>query len=99
MQLENSIPELKFNIKLDSKIRELFDAWWEENLLYLIKSIYATFELRCIKGHYGILSAHAYDIGMDINKKWNPIGHLPVYKDKIGSVRELVPIANKLGFY
>lgn len=99
LQLEKPLPELKFNKKLDSKIRELFDAWREKNVMHLIKSIDATFELRYIKGHHGILSAHAYGIAMDINKKWNPIGHLPVYKDKIGSVRELVPIANQLGFY
>jgi len=99
LQLENPLPDMQFNKKLAPKITALFDAWKDKNLLHLIKSIDATFELRYIKGHHGILSAHAYGIAMDINKNWNPIGHLPVYKNKIGSVRELVPIANQLGFY
>jgi hypothetical protein len=37
--------------------------------------------------------------GFDINAEWNALGHVPALRPERGSVRELVPDANELGFY
>lgn len=99
LKTDENPKNLCFHKKIKHKIIDLFQAWDNENLLQHIKTINTTFEIRYIRGHNGIISSHAYGIAMDINEKWNPIGHIPKYKNEIGSVRELVPIANELGFY
>jgi len=96
---EKASQNLIINKKIEHKILSLFSTWNKQGLLHLIRTINTTFEVRYLRGHHGILSSHAYGIAFDINEQWNRIGHIPKYKNEIGSVRELVPIANELGFY
>ena len=47
----------------------------------------------------GTLSNHAFGAAFDINVEWNPLGATPALVGTRGSVRELVPSANRLGFF
>ena len=57
------------------------------------------FNPRLIRGSATALSCHAWGVAIDVNVKWNGLGAMPAYRDQEGSVRELVTIANKFGFY
>ncbi len=57
------------------------------------------FNPRLIRGSATNLSCHAWGIAIDINVPWNGLGIVPSLKGQKGSVRELVKIANRLGFY
>lgn len=81
------------------KFQKLFRAWEEKGLLHLIKSYDGAFNPRLIRGSNTTLSTHAFGIAIDINVRWNGLGSVPARKGQEGSVRELVPIANKLGFF
>jgi spore coat assembly protein SafA len=45
------------------------------------------------------LSSHSWGVAVDINHQWNPYGGTPAPKGSKGSVKELVPIFEKYGFY
>jgi hypothetical protein len=45
------------------------------------------------------LSNHAWGTAFDINAKWNPLGAMPVPLGQHGSVKDLVEIAHKWGFF
>lgn len=77
----------------------LFQAWEKAGLLHLVKSWGGSYAARFIRGSQTVLSNHAYGSAFDINVPWNPLGAVPALKGKDGSVRELVAIANSLGFY
>jgi D-alanyl-D-alanine carboxypeptidase len=52
-----------------------------------------------IRGRPGELSNHAFGAAFDINFPWNPLGEVPALVGQRGCVRELVPIANRFGFF
>ena len=54
---------------------------------------------RRVRGSATKLSNHAFGAALDINYAWNKLGHIPALIGSRGSLRELVPIANQLGFY
>ena len=55
--------------------------------------------LRGLSFRFLTLSNHAWGTAFDINAALNPRGTVPVFRGQPGSVRELVPRANDLGFY
>lgn len=77
----------------------LWSAWDQAGLLSRVKTWEGSFAPRCVRGHIGDLSNHAFGAAFDINFQWNPLGSVPALMSARGCVRELVPIANRFGFF
>lgn len=80
-------------------LQELVDAWDEAALLHLVEGWAGSYVPRFIRGSRKTLSAHAWGTAFDINVPQNGLGARPASVGKKGSVRELVPIANRLGWF
>ena len=95
-------------------IKNLLDAWESESLLHLVLNYAGGYVPRYKKiksnpppGPHGVklsrdvnlLSNHSYGSTLDISTTWNWIGDTPARCGELGSVRELVPAANKIGFF
>lgn len=95
-------------------IEALLDAWEKESLLHLVLNYGGGFVPRYKKsttipppGPHGIkksrdvsrLSNHSYGSAFDFSTTWNWLGETPARCGDLGSVRELVASANKIGFY
>ncbi|HXH96582.1 MAG TPA: M15 family metallopeptidase, partial [Gaiellaceae bacterium] len=78
---------------------KLFEAWEHDGLLDLVKTWEGSFAPRFVRGSATTLSNHAWGTAFDVNFAWNRLGTLPALRSQPGSVRELVPRANELGFY
>ena len=85
--------------KVASQFQNLFNEWEKAGLSSLILSFDGSFNPRLIRGSSTNLSNHAFGVAIDINVPWNGLGVIPALKGQKGSVRELVSIANSLGFY
>jgi hypothetical protein len=85
------------------KIPALFAAWDEAGLINRILTFDGSFEARLKRGRrvatLANLSNHSFGATFDINAALNPMGHTPALMGSRGCVRELVAIANDLGFY
>lgn len=81
------------------QMKALWAEWEKENLLHLVKTWNGTYCARFIRGSKTKLSNHAYGTAFDINVKWNGLAKRPALIEEVGSVRELVQIAHKHGFY
>lgn len=81
------------------RVAELFGRWAEAGLAKSILGFGGSFVPRFIRGSRTTLSQHAHGSAFDINVPWNALGARPARSGDRGSVRELVPIANELGFY
>jgi peptidoglycan hydrolase-like protein with peptidoglycan-binding domain len=82
-----------------AQLQRLWQAWEDEGLLDLVLTWQGSFNPRFVRGSTTDLSNHAFGSGFDINYAWNRLGHIPALADQKGSVRRLVPIANRHGFY
>jgi peptidoglycan hydrolase-like protein with peptidoglycan-binding domain len=80
-------------------IVELFQAWEDAELLYHVKTWNGSFNARYIRGSTTRLSNHSWGTAFDINARWNRLGTVPALVGETGSVRELVALANKHGFW
>ncbi|GAB1464115.1 M15 family metallopeptidase [Pedobacter sp.] len=76
-----------------------FNELVEKDLIKLIKTFDGTYVTRYIRGSKVTLSSHCFASAFDINVAWNGLNVIPALKGKTGSVRDLVEIANKWGFY
>ena len=77
----------------------LWSAWDQAGLLSRVKTWEGSFAPRCVRGHIGELSNHAFGTAFDINFPWNVLGTVPALVGARGCVRELVSIANQFGFF
>lgn len=77
----------------------LWEEWEKNGLLPLVTDWCCSYGPRYIRGSSVRLSTHAYGISFDINIRTNALGIVPPLVGQKGSVRPLVPIANKLGFF
>jgi hypothetical protein len=77
----------------------LFQAWEDAGLRGLILSWAGSWSPRFVRGSRTYLSNHSWATAFDINVPWNGLRKTPALVGKKGSVRELVPIANELGFF
>lgn len=77
----------------------LWMDWEAAGLLHLVLTYEGSFVPRFIRGSRSVLSNHAFGTAFDINYAWNQLGATPMGAGKKGSVRELVPIAHRWGFY
>ncbi len=84
-------------------------AWEKAGLLDRILTWEGAFSPRFIRGgatpknvqakNRSKLSNHAWGTAFDINYEWNQLGSIPALVGQKGSVRELVPLALKHGFF
>jgi hypothetical protein len=81
------------------QIKNLFQAWENEDLMHLVLSWAGSWNPRFVRGSRTTLSNHAWATAFDINVPWNGLGRQPALVGRKGSVRELVPIANDYGFF
>jgi peptidoglycan hydrolase-like protein with peptidoglycan-binding domain len=90
---------MQFHRAAAEQLKGLWAEWEEANLLSRILSFDGSFAPRFIRGSRTNLSNHAFGSAFDINAEQNRLGTRPPLVGQHGSVRELVPIANKWGFY
>ncbi len=88
-----------FHVKAAPKVQELFQAWEDAALTSAVLTWAGSWVPRFIRGSRTTLSNHAFGTAFDINVAWNYLGTQPALRGEKGSVRELVPIANDLGWY
>jgi hypothetical protein len=96
------------------RLTQLFRAWEQADLLYLIRGYAGSFAPRYKRGDSpawtgasaplrsdktSALSNHAFGTAFDINVADNPYKASPALVPKRGAVRELVELANDNGFY
>jgi len=77
----------------------LWLAWEILNLLNRVRSWEGMYVPRFVRGSRSTLSNHAFGSAFDINAGQNGLGRIPAAVGAYGSVRELVPIAHRFGFY
>jgi len=85
--------------KMARQIQELFSTWEEAQLIGRILTWQGSFVPRFVRGSRTTLSNHSWGTAFDMNYSWNRLGALPALRGEKGSVRELVPIAHRHGFY
>ena len=78
---------------------DLWQAWEDANLLDRIITDGGMFCARYVRGSRGVLSNHSYGTAFDLNAPWNPLKKVPALVGQKGCVRELVEIANGLGWW
>jgi hypothetical protein len=81
------------------QLQGLWAEWESAKLLDRILTYDGSFSPRLVRGSATSLSNHAFGTAFDINEPYNKLGHRPALVGLRGAVRELVPIANKWGFY
>jgi peptidoglycan hydrolase-like protein with peptidoglycan-binding domain len=89
----------QFHKLVGPRVIELFARWEAEGLLGHVLTYAGSFAPRFVRGTRDRLSPHAFGSAFDINARWNGFGAVPAQRGADGSLRELVPIANELGFY
>ena len=78
---------------------QLWKDWEAADLLHLVLTWEGSFVPRFVRGSRTTLSNHAFGSAFDINAPWNGLGIVPPLVGQKGSVRELVLLAHKYGFY
>ncbi len=91
--------EVLFHKKGVEQFLGMWEAWQKAGLLSHVLTWNGSYCPRLIRGSDSRLSNHAYGTAFDINVKWNGLGRRPALVGQEGSVRELVPLANKYGFF
>lgn len=90
---------MRFHKKCKYQMLQMWKEWDEAGLLHLVISYGGTYIARFIRGSRTSLSNHSYGTAFDINMAQNGLGRTPALVGKKGSVRKLVEIAHKWGFY
>ncbi|MBI1225331.1 MAG: peptidoglycan-binding protein [Bacteroidetes bacterium] len=81
------------------QLQSLFNDWEKADLIKNILTYEGSYVPRYVRGSRTTLSNHSFGTAFDINYAWNKLGQVPALVGQKGSVRELVAIANKNGFY
>ena len=90
---------VRFHRAAVPQLLALWRAWEEAGLLPLVKSWDGSFVPRFVRGSRSSLSNHCFGSAFDINASYNALGTRPALVGRAGSVRLLVPLANKFGFF
>ena len=88
-----------FHRKVAAQVVALFAAWESAGLAGAVLTWAGSFNPRFVRGSRTYLSNHAWGTAFDINAQWNPFGAQPALAGSRGSVRHLVEIANRHGFF
>ncbi len=91
--------KIRFHRLAVKQLQQLFTDWENEGLKDLVLTWAGSYVPRFVRGSRTSLSNHAFGSAFDINVVWNGLGQVPALVGERGSVRELVEIANKNGFY
>ncbi len=94
-----STGKIQFHRLAADQVVALWQAWENEGLIDRVLSWGGSFVPRFIRGSRTTLSNHAFGSAFDINVPFNALGAIPALVGKKGSVRELVPLAHKHGFF
>lgn len=81
------------------QLQGMWTDWERAGLLHYVKTFEGSFAPRFVRGSQTNLSNHCFGNAFDINYAWNTLGATPAQWGERGSVRELVPISIKWGFY
>lgn len=85
------------------KFQQLFSEWRRANLIDRVITCAGAFNARLIRGQTdpipANLSNHSWGTAIDLNDEQNMRGRVPLEINTRGCVRELVEIANSLGFF
>lgn len=102
-QIKNLPPYYSKKIPLHKKAApqflKLFSEWEKAKLIDRLITYDGTYNPRLIRGSATVLSNHSFGAAIDLNAQWNSLGAMPPLVGQKGTLRELVAIANKLGFY
>lgn len=99
LKIPGNFSRMALNKRVAKQTLALWAAWEKAGLLHLILSYEGAFVARLIRGSTSSLSNHAYGSAFDINYFWNQLGRTPARAGSKGSVRELVALAHKHGFF
>lgn len=90
---------MRFHKNAVEQLRCFFNEIEKQNMLDLVLTYGGSYTPRLIRGSKTALSNHSFGTAFDINMQWNQLNVIPAAIGSKGSVRELVPLANELGFY
>ena len=90
---------IRFHRLAANQLQSLWAEWETAGLINRVLSFGGGFVARFVRGSRSVLSNHAFGSAFDINEAYNPFGRRPLSNGRKGCVRELVPIANRNGFY
>lgn len=77
----------------------VFQAWDDAGLLNHLVSFDGLWVPRYVRGAPGVLSSHAYGTAIDLNARYNQLGHTPALTGQTGCLRELISAALACGFW
>lgn len=81
------------------QIQGLFSDWGTAGLNHKVLTWGGSWVPRFVRGSRTTLSNHSQAIAFDINIQWNGLKMAPARAGQKGSIRELIPLAIKWGFY
>jgi peptidoglycan hydrolase-like protein with peptidoglycan-binding domain len=90
---------MQFHRLAASQLQGLWAEWESSGIIDRVLVYNGSFVPRFVRGSREVLSNHAFGSAFDINEPHNRIGHRPALVGEKGSVRELVQIANRWGFF
>lgn len=90
---------MQFHRLAASQLQGLWAEWESSGLIDRVLTYNGSFVPRFVRKSRDVLSNHAFGSAFDINEPYNKLGHRPALVGEKGSVRELVQIANKWGFF
>lgn len=90
---------VRFHKKGIPQLKLLFEAWAAAGLIKYVLTFDGAHNGRFMRGSSTKLSNHAYGTAFDINANWNGLGQKPAKHGETGCLLDLVPLAEKFGFY
>ena len=88
-----------FHRKAAKQLIAFFSLIEDKGLLHKVLTFNGSYVPRLVRNSKNRLSNHSFGIAFDINAQWNSLGCTPAALGEKGSVRELVPLAHRCGFY
>jgi hypothetical protein len=85
--------------RISEQFLALWQAWDDGGMLGDVLTWNGSFVPRFQRGSRTRLSNHSWGTAFDINARYNRMGAHPPKLGEVGSVRDLVPLARRYGFY
>lgn len=90
---------IKIHKAIAWQFKAMFHQFKVEGVDKFLKTWHGSYYPRFIRGSTSRLSNHSHGTAFDINMAWNRLGHKPAPLGAEGTVRPLVEIANRYGFF